>query len=76
MRNKLIEIENKLNILIDKMKYNDYLSFIKSNNKLNLYDETMCDYDEETIPDEIIYKLSPLFDEIIKVIDKKINEVT
>ena len=68
------EIDKKLSILFENMEYADYISFIKNNKKLNLYDKILGESDINKIPKIFRSALSDeLLDQIEIIIDKQIK---
>lgn len=71
------EIDNKLEIIYQNLSYDDYLSFIKGNEYIKLYDDIMGKY-ANNIPlsKEMINSIPDnMYKEINRLLDIKIKEI-
>lgn len=76
-QNNLIkEIDSNLTLLLRNMKYEDYLSYLKSNDYLETYDDVLGYCEINYFPDAFLSGLTVDFlNKVLKVTEDKIHEL-
>lgn len=74
--NEVIDsIDSKLSLILKNMDENDYVYFIHSDEKLNLYDQMMANYDEVSLKKLSSY-LKKNGSYLLNLLDAKISEMS
>lgn len=70
-------IDERLNILLKKLECEDYISFIKSNKNLALYDDTLGKYaNNNPLSNPILHTFTDEFyKDILKTVNDKIKQL-
>ena len=72
----ILKIDNKLDLLLKNMKYEDYLEFIKSDDYLSTYDDVLGYYEIQYLPEIFLKGLTVDFlNKVLDRVDKKIKEL-
>ncbi len=76
-QNEIIEkIDNNLTLLLRNMKYEDYLSFLKSNDYLETYDDVLGYCEINYLPDAFLSGLTVEFlNKVLNITKDKISEL-
>lgn len=75
---RMEQIDLKLNTLLNNMEYRDYINFIKSDEKLKLYDYLLGKYSNN----DTLYKMlvkgfnNDMYEYLNKIIDIKLKELS
>jgi hypothetical protein len=73
---KINSIDRKLDILLDKLDYEDYVNFIKQDRYLSSYDTLVAYTDLNIFPRSLIAFLTDdLYNKIMEVVQKKIDSL-
>ena len=74
---RMEQIDLKLNTLLNNMEYKDYITFIKSDGKLKLYDYLLGKYSKNHKLSKILVKgfYNDLYEYLNKIIDIKLKEL-
>ena len=69
-------IDSKLDVLLNKMEYDDYIDFIKTNKYLSTYDDVLGYTDINYLPNAFLSGLTDDFlSKVELIVDNKINEL-
>lgn len=76
-QNDIVEkIDYNLTLLLRNMKYEDYLSFLKSNDYLETYDDVLGYCEINYLPDAFLSGLTVDFlNKVLNITEDKINEL-
>ena len=74
---RMEQIDLKLNTLLNNMEYRDYITFIKSDERLKLYDYLLGKYSNNDILSKMLIKGfdNDMYDYINKILDNKLKEL-
>lgn len=74
---RMEQIDSKLDSILHLMKYEEYVHFIKSDEKLKLYDELLGKYANNDTVSQVLVKgfNDEMYKHLNKVIDDKIKEL-
>lgn len=74
---RMEQIDLKLNTLLNNMEYRDYINFIKSDEKLKLYDYLLGKYSNNDAVSKMLVKGfdNDLYEYLNKIIDIKLKEL-
>lgn len=74
---RMEEIDLKLNTLLHNMEYKEYVTFIKSDERLKLYDSLLGQYANNDELSKIMIKgfNKDMYDYINKILDNKLKEL-
>ena len=74
---RMEQIDLKLNTLLNNMEYRDYINFIKSDEKLKLYDYLLGKYSNNDAVSKMLVKCfdNDLYEYLNKIIDIKLKEL-
>lgn len=74
---RMEQIDSKLDSLLHLMKYEQYVHFIKSDEKLKLYDELLGKYANNDAVSQVLVKSfnDEIYKHLNKIIDEKLNDL-
>ena len=75
---RMEQIDLKLNTLLNNMEYRDYINFIKSDEKLKLYDYLLGKYSSNDTLSKMLVKSfnNDMYEYLNKIIDIKLKELS
>lgn len=75
---RMEQIDLKLNTLLNNMEYRDYINFIKSDEKLKLYDYLLGKYSNNDTLSKMLVKSfnNDMYEYLNKIIDIKLKELS
>ena len=75
---RMEQIDLKLNTLLNNMEYRDYINFIKSDEKLKLYDYLLGKYSNNVTLSKMLVKSfnNDMYEYLNKIIDIKLKELS
>ena len=75
---RMEQIDLKLNTLLNNMEYRDYINFIKSDEKLRLYDYLLGKYSHNDTLSKMLVKgfNNDIYEYLNKIIDIKLKELS
>lgn len=75
---RMEQIDLKLNTLLNNMEYRDYINFIKSDEKLKLYDYLLGqDSNNDTLSKMLVKSFNnDMYEHLNKIIDIKLKELS
>lgn len=75
---RMEQIDLKLNTLLNNMDYRDYINFIKSDEKLKLYDYLLGKYSNNYTLSKMLVKSfnNDMYEYLNKIIDIKLKELS
>ena len=71
---RMEQIDLKLNTLLNNMEYRDYINFIKSDEKLKLYDYLLGKYSNNDTLSKML--VNDMYEYLNKIIDIKLKELS
>ncbi len=70
------QIDNKLNILLSKMDYDDYLNFLNNDDYMSTYDHVLGYYEVNYFPEAFLSGLTNDFlNKVLNRVEDKIKEL-